>query len=665
MITDKYIKSYAVIKSRWISENLLDAYLPFVVTIIKEKNMVDIDESVLCQELERKYDLSLQPTIIRQVLSHAMSKNILTKVREQYIANTSQLEQFTIPESDFDALWESLISDFISYTSDLNLSFTKGEIEKDIVRFIDAYDDHVVYNSIDDIDVDNNQFIYAWCKYILDIKVSKVEQYEFILALCTANLMKNTLFYTSNEQRTTSPLKVYLDTPMIFALLGMDTPERQKSYSYILEKAKQAGMQLHVFDHNFEEATGIMERASRWAVSSKYDSAKANKVAEFFHDSGMEEDEIADFIAEVETTLNSFGITQDFSAYLADENKFQADEEHLQELIKDEYGTRSLKYTTEELYDNSIRTDVRSLVMIERKRTGGYSSDLKNSRHIFITTNRVVAKVSKDYAAEGEQSRDKIPACITADIFGTLLWMEFPEQRENYLSLKMLADCRALLRPTAQMIAQFNVQLDEAYKRRDEGLTEQRFLFLRSHPIVRTKLLDVTSGDYSQFTDHTWRDVYDAIESHAKYEGEQKYQAERNEHEKTKSELDTAQQTIIDKETELADAHHKIVHRDEALKKATQDIADRDAEISEQGAKLRNQAETYSLSLARIITAAIFGLPYIALCVIIATIQNDCLNWTIRGISIGAVTAIVVVLIGFLYKIIETVIQNKIRNKLD
>ena len=128
--------------------------------------------------------------------------------------------------------------------------------------------------------------------------------------------------------------------------------------------------------------------------------------------------------------------------------------------------------------------------------------------------------------------------------------------------------------------------------------------------------------------------------------------------------MDTAHQTIVDKETELADARHTIVHKDEALKQATQAIADKDAEISEQGAKLRIQADTFSLILARIITAAIFGLPYIALCVIIATIQNDCLNWTIRGISIGAVTVIGGILLGFLYKKIETAIQKKILTKL-
>lgn len=197
----------------------------------------------------------------------------------------------------------------------------------DFFLVIDLYDDRVVYNTIGDIDLGNNQFVYSWCKYILEIKKTKKETYEFVLALCTANLLKNTLFYTSTQETTQSSLKIYLDTPMIFALLGMDTQERKKSYTYILDRAKQAGMQLCVFDHNFEEATGIMERAAHWATSCSYDSSKANKVAEFFHDSGMSEDEAFNFIDEAETELNSLGITKEVSAYLAEEDGFQADEE--------------------------------------------------------------------------------------------------------------------------------------------------------------------------------------------------------------------------------------------------------------------------------------------------------------------------------------------------
>ena len=665
MTTDKYIKSYAVIKSKWVSDNLLDAYLPFVVTIIKEKNITDIDETIICQELQTKYNLFLQPAIIRQILSHAMSKKIITNVREKYIANSAELDNYVISENDFDILWDSLLTDFITYSSALSISFDRKNAEENIIKFIDLYDDRVVYNTIGDIDLENNQFVYSWCKYILEIKKINSEKYEFVLALCTANLLKNTLFYTSEHETKQSSLKIYLDTPMIFALLGMDTLERKSSYTFILDRAKQAGMQLCVFDHNFEEATGIMERAAYWATSPSYDASKANKVTEFFHDSCMTEDEIYDFIDEAETELNSLGITKEVSAYLAEEDGFQADEEHLHELIKTEYGNRAIKYTTEEAYDSAIQNDVRSLVMVERKRAGGYSGDLKNSRYIFITTNRVVAKVSKDYASARELSSNKIPTCITADIFGTLLWIEFPEQQENYLSLKMLADCRALLRPTAQMIAQFNIKLDEAYKRGEDGLTEEKFLFLRSHPIVREKLLDVTSGDYSEFTDRTWRDVYDSIESHAKYEGEQRYRAEKSDHEKTKVELSSAQKTIMDRNNELSKANHTIVHKDEELRQATKTIADKDAEIIEKGDKINKQADTFSLIIARIITAAIFGIPYLASCVFIAIIQNDCLNWTIRGISMGAITSILLILLGFLYSKAETCIQKKVRKHLE
>ena len=665
MNTDKYVKCYAVIRSKWVSDNLFDAYLPFVVTIIKEKNMIDIDETILCQEIQKKYNLFLQPAIIRQILSHAMSKKIIINVREKYIANMAELDRYVISENDFDILWGSLLTDFITYANALSISFDKETAEENIVKFIDLYDDRVVYNTIGDIDLGNNQFVYSWCKYILEIKKTKKETYEFVLALCTANLLKNTLFYTSTQETTQSSLKIYLDTPMIFALLGMDTQERKKSYTYILDRAKQAGMQLCVFDHNFEEATGIMERAAHWATSCSYDSSKANKVAEFFHDSGMSEDEAFNFIDEAETELNSLGITKEVSAYLAEEDGFQADEEHLHELIKTEYGNRAIKYTTEEAYDSAIQNDVRSLVMVERKRAGGYSSDLKNSRYVFITTNRVVAKVSKDYASASDLSRNKIPTCITADIFGTLLWMEFPEHQENYLSLKMLADCRALLRPTAQMIAQFNLKLDEAYNRREDGLTEEKFLFLRSHPIVREKLLDVTSGDYAEFTDRTWRDVYDSIESHAKYEGEQRYRAEKSDHEKTKVELSAAQQAIIDKDNELSKANYTIVHKDEELRQATKTIADKDAEISEKGEKINKQADTFSLVIARIITASIFGIPYTIACVLISIIQNNWMNLTIKGILFGVVTTIIVSILLLAYQKIETIIQKGIRKKLD
>lgn len=607
------------------------------MTIIKEEGMEEINENHICEIINEKYSLSFQPTIIRQVLSHAMSKNLITKIREKYTVISSSIDQYTIPQDDFDKSWHGLLDGFIYFCKKRNQLFEKAEIEKDILKFIDSYDDRVVYNNIDDINSGNNKFLYHWCNYIIALKESNPSKYEFVLALCSANLLKNTLFYTSQNTCKKSNLKVFLDTPMIFALLGMDTPERKQAFEYIIDKAKEAGMSLHVFEHNYDEVLGILDRGSRWALSNQYDSAKANKVAEFFHDSGMDEDEILDFISMTAETIESYGITIEDSSYLTEENNFQADESTLHELIKTEYGKRAMKFDSDEVYDSSIHVDVRSIVMIQRKRCGNFSTDLKNSRYLFITTNSAIAKVSKDYAASEKQTRDKIPSCVTADIFGTLLWMEFPSSSNSFLSLKLLADCKSLLRPSPQMIAIFNLRLDEAYKQRENGLTEERFLFLRSHPIVRNKLLDVTSGDYNQFTSTTWRDVYNAIESHAAFEGEKKYENEKVEHQKTITMLDQAKNDLINKNNELKNKETKI----------------------------EAQSELFSTILSRIISILIFGLPYLAITVTIAIIQNTYLDTTIKGYIIGATTVIISILLAFFYKKLESKIKKYIKKKVE
>ena len=417
---------------------------------------------------------------------------------------------------------------------------------------------------------------------------------------------------------------------MVFALLGMDTLERQNSYKYVVTKAKEARMDIRVFDHNIEEVRGIIFRAAKWVNNGHYDSSKANKVAEFLHDSCMDEIAINEYADSIEEELNALGIIVDNSSYLAEEDGFQLDEKKLIEAIKNEYGKRAIKYRTEEMYENSILVDVRSLVMIHRKRAGGYSTDLKNCRYLFVTTNGAIAKVSKDIASENEIEKDKIPSCVTVDLLGTLLWMDSSDNSEGYLSLKLIADCKSLLKPTQEMIARFNMQLDNAFKRGD--LTEERFLFLRSHPIVRDKLLDATSGDYASFTDNTWREVYSMIEAHAQFEADKKYELEKESHEQTKNELIAAKDTIIDKEEEIAKKESVI----------------------------ENQQDVFSSVLAKVLTILIFGIPYLAILLFIIFVQNTYFNWTWKGILLGVIT----ILLGVLAKLVFQNIYKTVRNRI-
>lgn len=635
-MSDNFVKGYAVIKGQWVSNNILDEYLPFIATIILDEGMDVVDENLICSKLNDKYHVNFQPTFVRQVISNAMVKNAVESVHGNFVPNKSVLKRYYISDEDFEKNWAALSKGFRDYASQHGYEIDLKSFESEVHHFLESYDDHVIFDHIGDINTTQSEFLYQWCNYLLFIASTNNELYSFVIGLCTGNLVKTALFYSGKEHTKYVDLEVFLDTPMIFALLGMDTPERREAFKYIVDKAKSHGMTLHVFDHNIEEVLGIMERASSWLDRSDYDNAKANRAAQFFCDAGMSLSDRIEFIGNVENELNLLGITRATTNYIEDENAFQADEKTLLDAIKDEYGRRSLKYCNEEIYESSISVDVRSIVMIQRKRQGSFATVLESAKAIFITTNSAIAKVSKDYMQKERLSESKIPACITADIFGTLLWLDFPDCENSYPSMKLLADCKALLRPSPQMIAMFKLKLDEAYKKHAEGLTEEKFLFLRSHPIVQSKLLDATSGDYAQFTDQTWREVYNQIESHAMYEGERKYDSERQEHEKTKRQLDQMKNEWT---AQIAE-NQKLTGQIEA------------------------QKERFAAIIANCIVLVTLGLPYLVLTIAIILIQNQYATPTRRGVIIICLTLVMSFLSKKIYKKFTAYIKEKVISKL-
>ena len=130
----------------------------------------------------------------------------------------------------FDFDFELLIDDFIKYANDNRYFPSKEEVKTiDFLILLDKYDDRVLYNNIEDIPISNNVFLYHWCNYVIELTDNNKRLSEFFIGLCFGNLIKNALFYTSEAASSFSNLTIYLDTPMIFAVMGMDTPEREKS----------------------------------------------------------------------------------------------------------------------------------------------------------------------------------------------------------------------------------------------------------------------------------------------------------------------------------------------------------------------------------------------------------------------------------------------------
>lgn len=585
---DSLAKVYAAFRSGCLGNNILEAYFPFFANIICEDALEIIDEHYIGDRFNEKYEIPVPLTFVRQVLGVGIENNSINYDRGKYVANKSLIGQYKFDSNDFDKKWESIKVGFIEYCKSNDLDIRDVDIDGRMIKFIEKYDLSLVSNESfgppDNIDL----FDYAWSKYLSVIENTKRPEFDFFASLSFSNIFKEAVFYSGDGRKSFSGLNVYFDSPMIFALLGMDSPARMSSCKFLLEKMISSGCKVQLFDHSFQEVEGILSRAAGWAVSSQYDIRKANNAVRYFHDNEMNDNEIAEYCATLEDKLSQLNIsikTTNFDVY---SDVFQEDEAQIYSMIESKYK-HQLQAISEERRQ-SILVDVRSIIMIYRERKGQTATRIQSSRDILLTLNGTIANVSKDYESNRSINSGHIPACVSADLFGTVLWLFSPASLIEYQRKQLLADCYLALRPSKKLLSKYIESLELA--RASGEIDDKQFLFMRSHSVVNDALMNVTKGDYARFNEKTYIEVYDEIQDIA----EKKYKEEAESHKETKLKLEE----IINVKQENDSTILKLSEDIQYLKQINDERDKKDF-----SKKLKRRGWIFS--------AILFGAPYILL----------------------------------------------------
>lgn len=523
-------KLYAAFKAGYLGNNILDTYFSFFANIILSNDSTIVEDEEVAKKFNEKYGIKLPLPFVRQVLGVGLENHSIISDHGKYVSVKDEMMKYRFNETDFTNRLNELLDSFGQYCSELDISIDNINLQDFILSAIENTD----YIFDENATTDNSQGLdpleYAWYSFVKKEALERTDMYTFIASLSLCNITNQSLFYVGEQTADYTGLNVYLDSPIVFALLGMDEKSRVESYKTLIEEIKSVKCSVCVFEHNFREIQGIIERASMWAISTQYDMAKANKVARFFHDSEFTVQEITEFCGEIEEKLNEYGINVVESEYDTIEQQFQEDEEKIYEMIKEKYHENGYDLLPEK--EQTVRTDIRSIIMIYRKRKGTVSTTIGGSRHIMLTSNSTIANVSKRYESNQSTNSGHIPACISMDIFGAVLWLNKPMEMVKYQKNKLLADCYDFLNPSQELLELYIKSLDEA--RKSENIDEKKFLFLRSHPVVRESLMNITRGDYARFNSNTYKEVYEDIEARSL----KQYRDESKAHKNTKAELE-------------------------------------------------------------------------------------------------------------------------------
>lgn len=627
---EKITKLYAAYKTGCLGNNILDTYFSFVANIIAEEHLSIIEEATIVAKFFDRYSIELPMTFIRQVLGVGVQNGCFLENRGKYNVNIDELGKYCFEESDFSNYWNELINEFEIYCHDIAVDISTINTSDYILEMLDDTDDKILMSEGIESSESISSMEYAWYSFVKKQGESKSKLYSFIAAISASNITRQALFYAGNGDADYSELHIYLDSPIIFALLGMDEEVRENSYKTLISDMQRAKCSIHVLDHNFQEVDGIITRAAGWATNTQYDLRKANNAARFFHDSKMDETEISEFCSNLETKLNELGITVKQTSYSIYQDKFQEDEACLFDMIKERYSDYGYEMTPEK--EESIKIDVRSIVMVYRERQGQTATRLQNAKHIMLTSNNAIANVSKKYESNRSINAGHIPSCISADLFGAILWLDSPMRQLEYQKEKLLADCYAFLKPNAELLNRYIKSLDEA--RNSDSIDEKKYLFLRTHKVVCDSLMDITKGDYARFNSNTYLEVYEDIQAKAL----KRYKDEAKSHSQTKEMLEVIKE-------KSAEEHRQSEQENAELKKRILELEAQNKKVIE------SEIEKRTKIWGSIITCIVAGIPYAIIYVFFELTKAQYSSFTVKSFIVIIGIAIASAIAALLFKI--------------
>lgn len=631
------IKLYAAYKAGFLGNNILDTYFSFVANMISEERLSVVEDTVIAAKFKERYTMDLPLPFIRQVLGVGVQNGSFIEDHGKYSVVVNEIAKYRFSKTDFDALWNRLIKDFSEYCRAKDIDISSLDINAFILDILDDADEKILSGEKANELAGMSPPEYGWHSFIKEQGQLQTELYSFVAALSASNIAKQALFHAGETATDYSDLHVYLDSPIVFALLGMDEISRTESYKQLVADMIKAKCSVHVLDHNFQEVDSIIARAAGWATNTLYDLRKANNAARFFHDSQMDETEISEFCENIETMLNELGITVKETCYDVFQDKFQEDETCLFDMVKARYIDHGYELSQEK--QDSIRIDVQSIIMIYRERQGQTATRLQNAKHIMLTSNNAIANVSKKYESNRSLQAGHIPACISADLFGAVLWLDSPMQLLEYQKKKLLADCYAFLKPDKVMLDKYIQSLDEA--RNADAIDEKKFLFLRTHKVVLDSLMDITKGDYARFNSNTYLEVYDDIQEKSL----KKYKDEVAAHAQTQEAFKNLEKNSSD---EIEALKARISTMEEIEKKRQEDAFNKKVSI-----------------WGWVATLVLVGIPYLLLIVAIEIVKTQFSNISWRSAYGFAGAAVATAIAGVLFAVGKKWCFKKVRSFLE
>lgn len=564
LLMRKTFLQYAAITSKWAPNNPIRAFLPFVYNYVLIKKPQNVTLEEISSQLDELYGLHLTYSLLRSILE------VLRKNGEAVLSNCGywsfnikeQNEIINI-ENDFEQDIDLLIEDFKAYVGG---DITKERAEELINSFFSRYDYEVLNGQVSSIEESQlDDYDYFVAEYIKHIKEKNDKIFNFILKIAQGSLIKTTITSENLNLTVFSNRKFYLDTKLVFRLIGYYGFYYQNEYEDLISTLRKQSAKIFISEYVYIEALEILRGCEKYIDSADYQYEKASDVLRYFRSLKYTKQDIQRMITSFEDLLNQkYGIMVDrMDVYndLTKTKQYNEDYTKLREHIVDKYGYINDEYSY--VYKNGLETDLKSVMHAYLKRANNEVVLIKDSPLFFVTTNGALVKSVMSYHLDVYGK--KLSPVLSDTFLGVLLYNS-KNNLQEYSKIKLLAFCNEAYKPTVKQREEFINCVERV--RKENNLTDDQTFLLKNYELIDDVLIRQLRANDFNINDDCVYDTLEVIQSElvkdVSFSYERKIDASNKEHEKVLCE----QKDFYVKQLETAKSEYdcKLNEKDEELK---------------------------------------------------------------------------------------------------
>jgi len=412
--------TYSAIKSFYDSgHDILGVFANLVLFSFRDNTETSKSISEIKDKFKSSLSIDIPLDVLQTILKRLKRDNLVSYESFNSVClTTSGKDKIVYIEEHYNtALREknALISDLRKYIYEKeNIDLSNDAISTAFDNFIEIGFSYIFLNERDATNKDrNSNFVYH---FFLKCRDSDPENFERLKSVLYGKIISNTLLKKEYENKgRIKNLTIYLDTNIIFSLLGFHEEIHNKATKEAIDMIKQSGCDLKVFSFTKDE---IVHKLEGYIKEYNFYSSKIPVDSIYFHlkRKGFSKEKIISFIEEIELELEKYNISIDYS-FSVEELTFN-EEEKISKL-----GTYK-----KDSFIETLKNDISAILGIYKIR-GGKKYSLEKSKAVFMTADKSLSLY--DFEEHEHKKSITTPEVILRGDMVSLFWLRGESNSDN------------------------------------------------------------------------------------------------------------------------------------------------------------------------------------------------------------------------------------------